>query len=450
MKSFLLTSLFPIACFALTSCGEAETPQSENAPSSESSATAVKVETQKLSAEDIRKESSKLWKKYHDHYRKSDDYKTIGALPSPFPTKPDKNFRLSPRTIESGSFKMPYVVLNKAPKSNEKSPLYICMHGGGGNNKVKGPHAWPVNDREWSTQAQLAAVRYPKHGVFFVPRMADDRTGRWRHDHNVDIFDRIIRHAILEWNVDPDRVYMLGISQGGYGTDKMLPYMADRFAAGNSMAAGSLVKVGKFTTCENLRNTPMRTDIGEKDTMFNRLGLAKELHQRLEEFGQAEPKTYKHHLNIHPGKGHGGWDYGVGPAWLGQFSRNPYPNTLIWVTTPPHKTLRSTFYWLSLAGDERTKNARIEAKIDKQQQTVYITTTSFDKEGNTAGLDKCTLSLHLNDKIIDLDKPVKVVLNGESVHSGIAQRSVDSLKATIKAQGDPNYVFPVTLEFELK
>jgi len=403
-----------------------------------------------LSKTDSLEATEQLWNDYQLEYRKSKECAAIGDLPDALPEKLSKEFTLKPRMLEVGEHKLPFVVLNKQPKSEELAPLYICMHGGGRNPKAEGAHSWPVNTREWSTQIQLAMLRYPKRGVFVVPRMADDRLGRWYHDLNSDAFDLIIEHAISAWGVDPNKVYLLGISEGGYGTDKLLPYMADRFAAGNSMAAGSLVKIGAQTTCENLRDTPIRTDIGGNDTMFNRIGLAKELHECLSRLEEANPGHYQHHLNIHPGKGHGGWDYGLGPVWLPQFTRDPLPKKLVWVTTPLQKELRSQFYWLGLDGEERPANARIEASYDRESMTVDVRAESFDKEGALRPLENSTLKVYLNDDMLDLDKAFTVTVNGKVMHSGKAVRRKAALVESLESKGDPNYIFPVILSFHLK
>ncbi|SHJ25286.1 hypothetical protein SAMN02745181_1560 [Rubritalea squalenifaciens DSM 18772] len=407
-------------------------------------------EAASLSTQEAATTLESLWKKYAEDYKSSADYKAFGELPPALPAKPDKNFKLVAKGIKTGEHTMPFVVLNKTPEEGKKSPLYICLHGGGQFGKAEGPHAWPVNTREWQTQISLAAGRYPKHGVFFVPRMADDRLGRWYHDLNVDVFDRMIKHAILEWNVDPNKVYLLGISEGGYGTDKLLPYMADRFAAGNSMAAGSLVKIGSHTTAENLRDTPMRTDIGGNDTMFNRVGLAKELHQVLDKFEQANPGHYVHKINIHEGKGHGGWDYGLGPVWLAQHSRDPQPSKLVWVTSPAQKLTRPMFYWLGLSGDNIPKVCRIEAHADKAKNIINIKADVIDKENDKlTPLTGVTLNVFLNDKLINLDQAFTVNINGTKVHEGKAPRLDKHLSETIKMTGDPTQAYPVILKFEL-
>lgn len=57
--------------------------------------------------------------------------------------------------------------------------------------------------------------------------MVDDNDGRWKFNYNYKAYDQTIRRAILFHDVDPNRVYMMGISQGGYGTEALSTFTTD-------------------------------------------------------------------------------------------------------------------------------------------------------------------------------------------------------------------------------
>ncbi len=87
--------------------------------------------------------------------------------------------------LRSGKYKigkgleMPYLVVVRGKKPEGGWPLAIAMHGGGGTgDKLKHPHAWPVNSREWRAQLNLSARVYPEGMIYFIPRMVDDNQGR--------------------------------------------------------------------------------------------------------------------------------------------------------------------------------------------------------------------------------------------------------------------------------
>ena len=51
------------------------------------------------------------------------------------------------------------------------------------------------------------------------------------------LYDRLIENLIAFYDVDPNRVYLMGFSAGGDGVYGVTSKMADRFAAAN-MSAG--------------------------------------------------------------------------------------------------------------------------------------------------------------------------------------------------------------------
>ena len=336
-------------------------------------------------------------------------------------------------------------------------PMFICTHGGGQKADVGGPHAWNVNTREWQTQTQFAVRLYEPEGLYFVPRMADDRLGRWRHAHHQDQFELAIRHGILFWGVDPNRVYKLGISQGGFGSAILGMFMPDLFAGINPMAGG----VGLSNPPENLRNVATFHSVGERDTMFNRAGNAIATHERLEELREQDPEGYANQLDVQPGRGHG-IDYRRGAPWIAKHTRNPHPDVVVWTSQLESGRRRGQAYWLELAGDDLKGSIALTAKADRETNTVTLTAQQLttetpegdpvllgEQEADPTPLKDATVSVLLNDTLVDLDKPVTVVCNGEEVFSGKIERDANTLLETLVRRGDWNYAFPARISVEL-
>jgi predicted esterase len=413
-----------------------------------------------LSAEQADATLESLWGVYRDSVRDDE----LGDLP---PTLAEVAARMKnggaglvPRAMTLGDLTMPFVVLRK--EKGEPGPdgraLLICTHGGGRNGKTGGPHAWGVNTREWRAQASLAAGLYAPDGVYVVPRMADDRLGRWWHRHNHDAFERVIEHAVAQWGVDPDRVYLLGISEGGYGTAILAPFMPDRFAGANAMAAG--VDLGNPP--ENLRNLAFRTDVGEKDTMFNRVAFAKKFHERLDDLHEADPAGYKHAINVQANRGHG-IDYRPGVAWIAEHTRDAWPSKLVWLRKTLHDRRRDRHYWIEIEDAQEAGNIRLTAEADRATNGIKITarrvaikgdggnpTHAKHGEHTDAGpLTAATLRVLLHDKLLDLDKPVRVTINGEVVFEGKVERDAAVQLRTLAGYGDPSMAASAQLEFDL-
>lgn len=366
---------------------------------------------------------------------------------------------LKATNISCGEETMPYLLFSRGERREKGWPLFFQTHGGGNTDmKLSGPQGWDVNEKDWRAQIAVCLFSLPE-GMYFVPRMANDNKGRWWMKHNHIAFDKIIRRAILFRDVDPDSIYMMGISEGAYGTEAMTPFWADRFAGGCAMAGGA----GGGERFYNLRNTAFRSDNGDGDTMFKRIELAHQAHDFLDQLKKNDATGYDHSLAIQPGRGHG-IDYQPGPAWIATKTRNSHPIKVCWFNFALDGQRRTDFSWLSLAaaperdtlitaGLERKDNRiTISALINppdvKNETPVYQQSTP-PPVANRIPYTGNTLTIHLDDLLLDLDKPVTVLLNGNQVFSGRVERQPSNMADDIARHGDPGRVFPVRLEIKL-
>lgn len=362
--------------------------------------------------------------------------------------------------ISCGGETMPYITLTKGDKPAKGWPLFFQTHGGGStDDKLPGPHGWEPNSQDWQAQIGVVLFMLPKDGYYFIPRMANDNKGRWWFKHNHIAFDKLIRHAILFRDVDPDRIYMMGISEGAYGTEALTPFWGDRFAGGCAMAGGA----GGGERFYNLRNTALRSDTGEHDIMYGRIKLVQEAHDYLEKLKKDDPAGYDHSLNIQAGKGHG-VDYSPGPAWLNTKTRNNRPTKVCWFNYELDGQRRTDFSWLSLAKaperdtliiaeiDRASNTVEISAKITppevNNESAVYNTNTP-EPVKNRIPLTGNSLFVHLDDKLVDLDKEVIIKVNGKQAFKGKLKRQAGFLADDIARHGDPGRIFPGRVEVKL-
>jgi len=355
-------------------------------------------------------------------------------------------------------YTMPYVVHEKGAKPKDGWPLIIAMHGGGGTNKkLDHPHAWSVNSREWNAQLSLSAKQYPNNAIYFVPRMVDDNNGRWWRDFNVTAFNAMIKHAIAHWDVNPNRVYILGISEGGYGTEVLASWMPEKFAAANGMACGSNTSV----RVENLRNVPFRTDVGEHDTAFGRIKNVRTRHKLLGELRTKDPQGYLNSINVQAGRGHR-IKYSDGPAWVMQHTRNPHPERVVYYGSRNDKAFRHGAYWLEVKSDLGRKHSFLEATSKENVISISAKVTKSDgpyqspewqaplkDQGELIEASGTELRIWLHEKLIDFSKPVTVKINGKEQQVKV-KPSAEALKASIQKFGDPNYAYPAFIDVTVK
>lgn len=337
-----------------------------------------------------------------------------------------------------GALSMPYVLFHKGERAAGGWPLFLCLHGGGGNAEATGPHAWDVNTGEWNAQRRLAARRYPSPGLYFVPRMADDRQGRWWFDHNQQAFDTVIRDAILFADVDPDRVYLLGISEGGYGAIRFAGNRPDRFAACNGMAAAEPLAT---SPPENMRNVALRIDIGERDTMFDRVGLARTMGERLATLRAADPGGYVHELVVQPGRGHG-IDYAPGPRWLVDKVRTPRPDRVVWTVLPFHTQVALQSYWLALPERPTTMPLYLRATLREQQLELIAEVDDPAHAGQRLPARSGRVLVRLDDGMVDLDRELEITVNGTKRPAVRPHRRLATMVHTLTERGDPRLCFP--------
>ena len=345
-----------------------------------------------------------------------------------------------PGLLRTDGFTMPYVLWSKGDKPANGWPLFLCLHGGGGNDQADGPHGWRVNTREWQAQQQLAQRLYPAPGLYFVPRMADDRRGRWWFAHNQELFERVVREAIARFDVDPDRVYLLGISEGGYGAIRFAGNRPDRFAACGGMAAAEPLGT---SPPENMRNVALRIDIGEKDTMFDRVGLARTMGARLAELRAADAGGFDHVLNVQAGRGHG-IDYQPCPEWLATKVRNPRPDRVTWLVTPFDGRVALRHHWLGLAQVPDPVSLFVDVTL--RAQTLVITAHRTDDHGRKAPAFAGTLRVFVDGALADLGKPLAVTVDGVERPAVALRPTVGTLATTLAERGDPRLAFPCVVE----
>ena len=313
--------------------------------------------------------------------------------------------------IQSGELTMPfsYRVFGE-PEENGRR-LYISMHGGGGAPAR-------VNDRQWENQKQLYE---PEEGVYLAPRAPTDTWNLWHQGHIDGMFQRLIENLVIFEGVDPNRVNLMGYSAGGDGVYQVAPRMADRFAAA-AMMAGHPNEARPL----GLRNIPFAIYVGGLDSGYNRNKVAEDWGQKLKALQQADPEGYQHLVTIYPEKGH--WmdreDASAVP-WMAEFERNPVPRRIVWWQDD---VTHDAFYWLKVNEEQRQAGVLVEAGIDGQ--TVSVTSDELDE-----------LIILLDDRLLDLDRPVRIQSEGQVVFEGMLPRTLRNLVQTLQQRGDAELMF---------
>ena len=146
------------------------------------------------------------------------------------------------------------------------------------------------------------------------------------------------------------------------------------------------------------------------------------------------PEGYIHQTHILEGKGH--WmdrEDAAALPWMEKFVRNPYPQALVWCQ---EEVLRESFYWISVPREEIARGKEIRISVKK----------------NTIHIERCdysSLTLYLNDSIVNLDKKVKVMKDGQMLFKGKVARSEQVMTETMEQRGDPMFCFSARLAVDV-
>ncbi len=286
--------------------------------------------------------------------------------------------------------------------------LWISMHGGG-----NAPAA--VNDGQWRNQIRLYE---PAEGIYVAPRAPTDTWNLWHEGHIDPMFQRLIDQQVAINGVNPDKVYLLGYSAGGDGVWQLAPRMADRFAAAAMMAGHP-----GDASLSSLRNLPFAIFVGGADAAYDRNRLATEKGVELARLHAADPGGYVSMTRVYPGLPH--WmnrkDAEAVP-WMAQFTRDPWPKRVVWVQDD---VLNDRFYWLHIPDAAHAKpGERIVATVAGQAIVL---------EGSVPP----RLELRLSDRLLDLDRPVRVSVNGKPVFSGRVRRTSGAIWRSLLERADP-------------
>jgi predicted esterase len=311
-----------------------------------------------------------------------------------------------------------YVVRWPSSRHKPPFPLLIRLHGSGGSaQSFDGTHTAKAFDGF----------------VIVTPEIPSRDRQAWNDDGGQEVVDRLYRKAIAELAVDPDRVYLSGFSAGSGGAMKFAEFWPHRFAGLHcvgrlwhadddepewSMAAAYLVP-GVFIV--GLRDREERID-----------GFL-----AAEEYAERWSLDWTFHFD--PDRGHVPFSDMDEEAltWLREKVRVRYPKKICAVyhfyrNEEEEAVGRRRVYWLEAT--EHTPFAPASGVVDGQTITVDAPRV---KKGFVL----------VNDRLLDLDLPVTLVVNEATVFEGLVERSVEHLLGSWEADRDPGLLYWNRIEF---
>jgi len=325
------------------------------------------------------------------------------------------------REIIYDGMQMPFYYQKFGEMPDDGRSLFISMHGGG-NTRAE------VNDQQYENQKHLYDQTMDTlEGVYLAPRAPTNTWNLWHENHIDDFFNIVIQLSVALENVNPNKVYLLGYSAGGDGVYQLAPRMADRWAAASMMAGHP-----NETSPLGLKNTPFALHVGGLDKAYDRNLIAQQWKTKLDELEKQTPGTYIHQVKLHEGMGH--WMNGedaVALPWMQHFKRNPIPEKVVWKQDDRH---HHRFYWLGVPEELIETGAEVIAEYSTQKNEINIR-SNYSK----------TLKLYINDKMVDLDQPVTIKYQGNTIAQKKFNRSIANIYHSLADKGDAELAFSAIL-----
>lgn len=372
------------------------------------------------------------------------------ALPSFRPLAEKDTFRWHMPHILEADTVMPFYFGTKGEKPAEGWPLFLYLHGSG------------PKDQEFATGHILCQRFDDAPSLYFIPQIPSEKHYRWWQRGKQHLWEQLLRHALAGGQIDVNRIYIFGISEGGYGSQRLASFYADYLAAAGPMAGG---EVSENAPAENLGHIGFSFLTGAEDLMFGRNRLTQRAGDLLDSLQRLYPSEYNHSIQLIPNRGHH-IDYSPTTPWLRTFKRISRPRHFIWEDFPMDGRYRRGFYNIEVIkrdtadGNERMRyemnvcnnTIRVDAKrvqyhtaeresrwgIPIRQHTTFTT----PKSGQ--------FIVYLDESMADLEQPVTLIVNGRKVFRGKLTPNLQIMARSCVCFYDPERVFSTAISINLE
>ena len=329
----------------------------------------------------------------------------------------------------------PYRLSLSVPQSYEPTKDYalvVCLHGAGFTGEAY-LDRWKSRLGE---QYILACPTYP--------------AGAWFTRRAEDLLLATVRNLQQRYRIDPNRIFLSGMSNGGIGAWLIGMHHAPLFAGLAPMASG--IDDVLFPFLENLRTTPIYIIHGSQDQVMP-VELSRKLAGELKNLGY--PFIYREHDRTHAMAGGHFFPREELPdlvKWFDNQRRTPVPKTVTVVRDASHLL---PFGWVRIDATDQIASFSedlIDKRDDSIRQRTYARLTAQVTGPNRIDVHTDHVrqyTLYLNAELVDLSKPVLITTDGQVSFEGVVTPQVDTLLRQARLRHDPAQLFPAQVTISL-
>lgn len=311
--------------------------------------------------------------------------------------------------------------------------LVVCLHGAGFTGQAY--------LERWQTRL----------GEDYVLACPTAPMGAWFRRDAEELVLATIRSVQRRYHIDPDRIFLTGMSNGGIGTWVIGMHDAPLFAGIAPMAGGLDNVLMPFLA--NLRSTPIYIIHGAKDQVMP-VELSRTITKELTRLGY--PFVYREHDREHPMAGGHYFPREELPelvTWLNAQRRNPLPTSVTVVREASHF---QPFGWVRIDATDAIA-AFSEDLVSKRDglitRQVYARLDASIVAPNRIEVRADRVqrySLFLNEQLVDSSKPLVVLTNGQVSFDGPVTSSLETLLRQARLRQDSQQLFPIHLAIQVR
>lgn len=325
-----------------------------------------------------------------------------------------------------------FVYLPSDYSPDRQWPVVLALHGVGGSGYGQ-------------IMAWLRSSMHKDDFIFIAPTYG---SGLWWSEEGETIILSAINKAKQDYHLDTNKIYMSGFSSGGHGVWYLAIRYPSLFAAINPVAGECPLS----SLLINLMHVPAYIIHGVRDTVIP-VEAARDANSRLERLHYKvicrELPELKHQFPMN--------ETGRVLEWFLTNKRTRYPKKIKYST---ESTRYSVAYWAEItefsglirqtSGVPRNVpghlmrpegfpvTASVEAEIKEENNEIWLTTHEIK-----------TLRLYLADELVDMEKPLKILVNGKSIYSGKIERNIRTILDSVKKMNDQEALFSAYIDLTI-
>lgn len=351
---------------------------------------------------------------------------------------------------------------SKGERPAEGYPLFLFLHGSGTDA-----------NGEWTTCLEWAQVFKDGPSAYFVPKSPQGGTGtRWFQPSKQAKWEQLLRQALTQDNINPRRIYIAGISEGAYGSQRLASFYPDYIAGAGPIAGGEFL-----VNCppENLANIAFMLHTGSQDESYGRAALTQRVGELLDGLESAHPGYYTHRIDLEEGVGHS-CTYTETTPWLVNYTRNACPKYFHYenfgmggINDEPYRyrdafynirvlepsddrsdVMKRTAYEMEISGNTVSLTVRNVTLTTNDPVTVVTGTYEIGVEKTYTPATTGRVRIYLNSDLVDLSQPVTVTVNGAQKFNGAVTLSGETLVESCALFYDPLRLFPAYVDVDVQ